>query len=630
MAIEEVGARLSLKDRPAFSRGLRDVESDIDRVGHSADRAGRHFSTLGTLAGGARGAVSLVGSVSRTAVIGVAALGTAAIATGGHLINLASDAAEVQSKFDTVFGTAGADQVSAWIRDIQGEVHIATDELQNAASTFGVFGQAAGVPASDLATFSTALAAAGLDLASFSNASPEDVFLALRSGLAGESEPLRQFGIFLSDASLNAFAAAEGIGKTTAEMTEQEKVMLRQRFILANLGAAQGDLDRTSEGVANQQRSLLGTFRDIRVELGEALLPAVETLLPVLTNGLEGVLNRLRDNLPNLQERTRHWAQMLVRLYRTIRDGRIDTEGFDTQIEAVFGTRFGGFLNDAIDMVRNLKTNIGELGTQAGVSATVESLFGAGAAEFVDTLWTALENLGIVFRESVVPAWEAAQEVLGPAAGLAFEVFTDLLGLAAENTEALIPWLEAFFIVWTGTKVVGAISNILGMGRALFGLTGAMGVSGAAATGGRGLIASFLASPAAPALATAGTAVVVGAHVWEGVEHMASGEPWRDEVTGERLEPTVSPSGSGENPLPSTSVPMAGVPSVLPSQAAAPTSAIPFRSSHPVGGGAQEFAGVNVVIQAWDGEDVQRALRDNPRPLIEAVERGLQINRSRG
>lgn len=665
MAIEEVGARLSLKDRPAFSRGLRDVESDIDRVGHAADRAGRQFSTLGTLAGGARGAVSLVGSVSRTAVIGVAALGTAAIATGGHLINLASDAAEVQSKFDTVFGTAGADQVSAWIRDIQGEVHIATDELQNAASTFGVFGQAAGVPASDLATFSTALASAGLDLASFSNANPEDVFLALRSGLAGESEPLRQFGIFLSDASLNAFAAAEGIGKTTAEMTEQEKVMLRQRFILANLGAAQGDLDRTSEGVANQQRSLLGTFRDMRVELGEALLPAVETLLPVLTHGLEGVLNRLRDNLPNLQERTRHWAQMLVRLYRTIRDGRTDTSGFDTQIEAVFGRRFGGFLNDAIDLVGTLRTNIGELGTHAGTVTTIEGIFGSGAAGFVDTLWTALENLGRIFTESVIPAWQGVTETLGPLAGLSFQLFSDVLGWAAENTEALIPVLETLFTVWI---VNSTIRNVLGMATAFRGFATALGLTSVAAVGtsGAGGLLGALASLSRFLIANPIVALLSALAVLIGVSYVGlAGEVGaavdRAALTPEEINAldavNIARERQGLPPI-TQAEQMAGVPgagaasgpdALTPEQQhaldsidiardrqAAVSAPVPVPSTtHPSGGGPQEFAGapqtvIHLNVQALDTEGFERVVRNNARPLVEAVERGLQINRGRG
>lgn len=662
MAIEEVGARLSLKDRPAFSRGLRDVESDIDRVGGAADRAGRHFSVLGGLAGGAHGAVSLVGSVARTAAVGVGVLTGAAVAAGVSMIDLASDAAEVQSKFDTVFGTAGADQVNAWIRDIQGEVHIATDELQNAASTFGVFGQAVGVPASELSTFSTALAQAGLDLASFSNADPADVFLALRSGLAGESEPLRQFGIFLSDASLNAFAAAEGIGKTTAEMTEQEKVLLRQRFILANLGASQGDLDRTSEGLANQQRSVSGAFRDFRVEIGEVLTPAVQVLLPLLTRGLEGVLNRLRENLPSLQERTRHWAQMVVRLYRTIKDGRIDTEGFDTQIEAVFGERFGGFLNTAIDLVGNLRDNIGELGTRSGTITTVEDMFGPGAADLLDRVWTAFDNLGRIWRESVVPAWQGVTETLGPLAGLSLQLFSDVLGWAADHTEELIPWLEVLFGTWIVSSTIGRVGQMAGAFR---GFATALGMTSVAAVGtGTGGLLGALGSlsrflVANPLIALLSTLAVLIGVTFANLSGEVGAAVDRAALTPEEINAldavNIARERQGLPPI-SQAEQMAGVPgagaasgpgALTPEQqhaldaigiARERQASVPVpvpNTAHPSGGGAQEFAGapqavVQVTIQALDGADVERVLRDNPRPLTEAVERGLQINRSRG
>jgi hypothetical protein len=674
-SIEEVGARLSLKDRPAFSRGLRDVEGDIDRVGGAADRAGRHFSVLGGLAGGAHSAVSLVGSVARTAAVGVGVLTGAAVAAGVSMIGLASDAAEVESKFNTVFGTAGADQVNAWIRDIQGEVHIATDELQNAASTFGVFGQAVGVPASDLSTFSTNLAQAGLDLASFSNADPSDVFLALRSGLAGEAEPLRQFGIFLSDASLNAFAAAQGIGKTTQEMSEQEKVLLRQQFILANLGAAQGDLARTADGVANQQRGVVGAFRDFRVEIGQVLTPAVEQLLPLLTTGLEGVLNRLRENLPSLQERTRTWAQMVVRLYRTIRDGRIDTSGFDEQIEAVFGTRFGGFLNTAIDLVGTLRGNIEELGTRQGAITTIGDMFGPGAADVLDRVWTAFDQLGTVWRESIVPAWQGVTENLGPLAGLSFRVFSDVLGWAADHADQLIGPLEILFGTWIIGSTIGRIGQMAGAFRGLAGALTATTVASVGSSGAGGLLAAlgslsrFLATNPLIALLTAVAALIgitfvaLSGEVGAAVDRAAlspeeinaleatniarerQGLPPISQAELMASAPGASASPEQQHILDSIAIGRrnqaasgghATVPAGTPitggvlegTGGAVPTPTRP--ASHPGGGGPQEFSGwPPIIIQAWDGEDVARLLNNNARALTEAVERGLQINRSR-
>ncbi|WP_370326354.1 hypothetical protein [Euzebya sp.] len=657
MAVEEVGAKLTLKDRAPFSRGIRDVEGDIGRLGRTAGGTGRQFSTLGTLASGARGSISLVGSVARTAAVGVGVLTGAAAAGGLALVNMASDAQEVESRFNTVFGPQGVAQVNAWSQGVQGNVHIATQELQDATAGFGVFGQAVGVAQSDLPGFSTALAQAGLDLASFNNESPEDTFLALRSGLSGEAEPLRRFGIFLSDASLNAFAAAEGISATTEEMTEQEKVLLRQRFILANLGAAEGDLARTAEGYANQQRSLLGVFRDIRVELGEALLPAVQEITPELTRGLRGVLLDLNDNLPSLQERTRGWAQDVVRLFRTIRNGRVDTTGFDEQIEEVFGTRFGGFLNGAIDLVQDLRTNIGELGTRQGTVQTIEGMFGAGAAGLLDDIWEASENIGVIWRDILVPAWQGAEETLGPIAGGTLTALGDALGWAADNAERLAPYAEALMTTLIAGSAIRSISRLAGAFRNVAGGVGAVRTA-IGTGGGRGLLgalgnlARFLGrNPGVAGLLAAGTGVAtsflgLSDELGEAVDRAATtpDEAHALASVNQAREamgmPTISQGdlmlGRGGSPGP-----VGLVEDLYGSRAAAAVSGSPVAagSFRPVGAGTGTFQGTTATVTVaptyrlgvnMTREDALRMFRESERELVEAVQRGIEINNTRG
>lgn len=626
MAIEEVGVRLRARD-DGFGRNVRQAEQSVERLGRAADRTGDKLSGLGRLASSAvSGGVGLIGSAARGAAVGVAALTAGAAAASYSLVTLASDAAETESKFNTVFGTGGGDQVSAWIRDIQSNVHIATDELQSAASTFGVFGQAVGVPGQELARFSTDLAAAGLDLASFSNASPEDVFLALRSGLAGESEPLRQFGIFLSDASLNAFAAAEGIGKTTAEMTEQEKVLLRQRFILSNLGAAEGDLERTAGGLANQQRGLVGVFRDLRVELGEALMPAAQRLLPVLTDGLQDALDGIRDNLPDIQERVGGWADDLVRLYRTIRNGRVDTTGFITQMGDVFGSGLGGFLGEAIQGFRDLEVAVADVGTRQGSIQTVESMFGPDAGDILDRVFEAGADIATVFDESLVPAWNDAVESLGPLAGATGRAFAEMLGWAADNAEALEPWFKAIFVTYLTSSVVSRVAGLATATRNLAVATGLLGVnSTAAATGaGGGLLARLFGGAALTAggtlavagagVAAAGTAVyAAGTGQVPGLEYDGAGTDLDTHLDGLSGVVGGQVAGGGlagqQGPTPAS----VGSDSWNRSRPAAPVT-------------------VNVtnnITGVGSAGDLTPILRRNERAVVEAVQRGLDRSRAR-
>jgi hypothetical protein len=645
MATEDVTARLRLSGRPEFVRDADAAGDSIERMGDRADRAGRHFSGLGSFAGALRGPLGLVGGVARTAAVGVTVLGGAAVAGGLALLNMASDAAETQSKFATVFGTGESDEVTSWIRGIQSDVHIATQELQDAASTFGVFGQAVGVPQANLGEFSTALAQAGLDLASFSNANPEDVFLALRSGLAGESEPLRQFGIFLSDASLNAFAAANGINKTTAEMTEQEKVLLRQQFILANLGAAEGDLARTSQGVANQTRGMKGAFKDLGTEIGNVLTPAAEKLLPLLTEGLGEIVERLRDNLPDLQRRVGDWSDSLVRLYRTIRDGRIDTEGFDTQIEAVFGESFGGALNTAIDLIRTLRTNIGEAGAEQGFVDTIEGLFGEGVASTVERILAAGEDIGILFRDTLVPAWQSAQDTLGPLAGASLTVLAEALGWAADNAEELAPYVHAIFVAWITSRTVSTVTGLATAVRSLGGAMGFAAVAGGGATGAGGLTGVLARVGPMLVSVTAGIAAFLAIApfamgyrdeaiaAYERGPHTPESEALRQEAWGwpEALPPGGGPvqiGGPGLSPeSPHVVHPVVPRPDAVPQQ-------------HPAGGGVQERSGgtggvtVNLggvtVADMSDRTAAERWIRNFGREVAEEIDRVLQVRTARG
>jgi len=121
-------------------------------------------------------------------------------------------------------------------------------------------------------------------MASFNNAEPEEVIEAIGAGLRGESEPLRRFGVLLNDATLKAEAMALGIYDGTGALTDQQKILAAQEAIFKQTGDAQGDFQRTSEGLANQSRIMKAQFEDVTAELGAALLPIVLKILPVFAD----------------------------------------------------------------------------------------------------------------------------------------------------------------------------------------------------------------------------------------------------------------------------------------------------------------------------------------------------------
>lgn len=94
----------------------------------------------------------------------------------------------------------------------------------------------------------------------------------------------------MTQTALDQYALNNGFGKTTAKMTEQEKVMLRYQFVMAQLGIAQGDFARTSGGWANQVRVLQLRFDQLRATIGQGLINALTPVLKILN----GIIERLQ------------------------------------------------------------------------------------------------------------------------------------------------------------------------------------------------------------------------------------------------------------------------------------------------------------------------------------------------
>lgn len=292
---EELRITASMRDE--LSRPLENVRENVEDVGDEMDRTQRRAGTLTTTSSRLTTGLGKLGGVIRrglvvglkAAAIGLAAVGTAAVLGLGKAIQLAMDAGETFSKFTIVFGK-NARAMDRWVIRTHKNFGITTKDLRDASSTFGVFGQAADIPNKVLPKFSKKLVQAGLDLSSFYNVDPGEVFMDLRSGLAGEAEPLRKYGIFLSEATLAAKAAQMGL---RGELTESEKVMVRQSLILAGMGKAEGDLARTSDSLSNKWRALKGRATELLTALGTGLMPVATKVVNFLEERLEPITTRL-------------------------------------------------------------------------------------------------------------------------------------------------------------------------------------------------------------------------------------------------------------------------------------------------------------------------------------------------
>lgn len=267
----------------------RSLERTLKRSTAETQKFGRAVEGV---AGGSR----LRGLASMSALLKGGGIAIGAGVAANQIAGLsaaASDLNEEVSKSRQVFGGSSA-AVESWARTTASAMGIARKDALAATGTFGNLFNTVGVGDAKAADMSRALVQLAADLASFNNAAPTDVLDAIRSGLIGEAEPLRRYGVLLSEARVQQLAMAD-TGKTNAKaLTDQEKALARYQIIMRDTSSAQGDFTRTSDGLANQQRILKARLADARVELGERLLPVMLQATEV-ANGLLKSLNPTAD-----------------------------------------------------------------------------------------------------------------------------------------------------------------------------------------------------------------------------------------------------------------------------------------------------------------------------------------------
>lgn len=264
------------------SQGSQDVENSTKRMSQSLTALGDKAKAVG----------------------GVLSVGLTAPLTliGKQAVDAASDLNESLSQVETVFGST-ADQMIRFTRTAASQLGQSRQAALAAAGALGALFDGVGLTETQMADFSSSLLTAAADLGSFYNVDPGMALENLRSGLVGEAEPLRKFGILINEAAVETKALELGLIAAGDEMTEAQKVQARYALIMDQLGVASGDFARTSGGLANSQRILAARLQDVRAEIGTYLLPYA--LRAVEVGG------QLLDRFQSLDDRTKGLAVAL-------------------------------------------------------------------------------------------------------------------------------------------------------------------------------------------------------------------------------------------------------------------------------------------------------------------------------
>jgi len=206
----------------------------------------------------------------------------AALGIGAKLnefVQLASDANETASAIGQIFGAEGAKQVDDWSHAMGEAMGRSAYDLQAYSARLGSVLGPITKTQDQARLMAESLSGLAVDLASFFNTSDQDAMLALRSGLTGEYESLKRYGVVLNDSTLAEIASSKGIHKKITAMSVAEKTELRYQAIMARTKQAQGDAARTGEGFANATKALQAQIKTLGIDMARTAIPAFERLV---------------------------------------------------------------------------------------------------------------------------------------------------------------------------------------------------------------------------------------------------------------------------------------------------------------------------------------------------------------
>lgn len=286
-SVNELGDSVN-RTNSGISKGFSKANSIIPQTGKHVSSLGQQFGNLGNI-------VKKIGFL-----IGSAFAVGKLVQFGKECLELGSDLAEVQNVVDVTFTTM-SDKVNEFAKSAITSAGLSETMAKQYTGTFGAMAKAFGFSEEQAYNMSTQLTQLTGDVASFYNLDQGEAFTKLKSVFTGETESLKDLGVVMAQTALDQFALANGFGKTTSAMTEQEKVALRLKFVTQQLSAASGDFIRTSDSWANQVRVMQLQLQSLKASVGQGLINIFTPVLKVI-NILLGKLATLANAFKSFTE----------------------------------------------------------------------------------------------------------------------------------------------------------------------------------------------------------------------------------------------------------------------------------------------------------------------------------------
>lgn len=306
----------TLSGAPLVSRNLIDMTNALANLARTGSSSGRASTSLAR-------SLDLYSSSSNRARKSTWSLASAfgkmyasywlvfrAFRQIGKAIDISSQLTEIQNVVDVTFGdmTYKVEQFAETSIEKFGMSELT---LKKTASQFQAMGSAMNINSKNIASankylnsqtdkyvdlgnsmadVSMTLTKLTADMSSFYNVEQKVIAEDLQSIFTGQTKPLRQYGIDLTEVNLKQWAMNEGLNSNIESMTQAEKVMLRYQYVLAHTTQAQGDFERTANTWANQIRILKQNFEQLGVIIGQTFINMLKPLVRMLNTVMSSIL----------------------------------------------------------------------------------------------------------------------------------------------------------------------------------------------------------------------------------------------------------------------------------------------------------------------------------------------------
>jgi len=443
-----------------ISLGLSLNTKNYDRqVNNIQSKTSKSFNTMSIAVG------NIVANMAQKAAMSMAGFVTSSLKAG-------SDLAELQNVVDVVFTTM-ANKVDGFAKSALTSYGLTEIQAKKMVGTYGAMAKAFGFTESQSYDMSTALTGLAGDVSSFYNISSDEANTKLKSVFTGETESLKELGVVMTQAALDAFALSKGYSKTTASMTEQEKVALRIAFVQQQLSAASGDFSRTSESWANQTRILSGQFMILKTAIGQGLIAALAPALKVINAlmgkliGLANVFKSFMDAvtggstgaagaaMASIADATGQASDNLSSMSDTAAD---TAKSAAATAESLMGFDKIQKLSDNSSSGADGSSGIIPIGSSASVGSgsSPQEVTPPNTSAFTDFISKVLDPLKVISFGNLLKGLDELKNAFKPLTstlfdGLSWAYTNVLVPLAQWTIEDLIP---AYFHYWSGIMLV--------------------------------------------------------------------------------------------------------------------------------------------------------------------------------